>query len=136
MQIIKPSNDDDRYEFDYDQNEDVRDISSDEGPYYDDVRSQKSYIRPTFGSDAASGSAYQNNNNDNKRHIGRPVDVLRQHGNPHYYRDSELFIPDNRNNVQANRKPPPSYRLQVQKISNIVMYIKNLIIFERYPFHF
>ena len=114
MQIIKPSNDDERYEFDYDQNQDVKSIRNDDGQYYDDVKSENSYIRSTSGSDSVAGSAYQNNINDNKRHIGRPVDVVRQHRNPHYYRDSELFIPDNRNNFQADRKPPPSYRLQVQ----------------------
>ena len=115
MQIIKPSNDDERYEFDYDQNEDAEVIRNDQEPYYDDEKSENSYIRPTSGSDSVSGSAYQNNNDDNKRHIGRPVDVVRQHRNPHYYRDSELFIPDNRNNFQGYRKPAPSYRLQVQK---------------------
>ena len=114
MQIIKPSNDEDKYEFDYDQNEDIRDTNVDEGPYYDDVRNENSYIRPTSGPDSVSGSAYKNSNNDNKRHIGRPVDVVRQQRNPNYYRDSELFIPDNRNNFQVNQKPPPSYRLQVQ----------------------
>ena len=91
----------------------MRYTNVDQRPYHDDVRSENSYIRPTSGSDSVSGSAHQNNNNDNKRHIGRPVDV-RQQRNPHYYRDSELFIPDNRNNFQAGRKPPPSYRLQVQ----------------------
>ena len=114
-QIIKPNNYEDEYEFDYEQNETIGDISNDERPYYDDVRSENSYIRPTSGSDSVSGSAYQNNNKDNKRHIGRPVDVVRQHRNPHYYRDSELFIPGNRNNFQANQKPPPSYHLQVEK---------------------
>ena len=111
-QIIKPNNYEDEYEFDYEQNETIGDISNDERPYYDDVRSENSYIRPTAGKDSVSDSAYQINNKDNKRHIGRPADVGQQQ-DPHYYRDSELFIPDHRNNFQVNRKPPPSYRLQV-----------------------